>query len=218
MQYFGKHAVEKNMATTNDMGKTIEIFGFPAQVTADEVKEFIENHTGDGTVLTVRISKPNAEKARFTFATVRFTSKLGGEYVVAQAAAEKRLWFGSLYLKARKVEREIKTTAAARVHGELERMENVNVQWGNLVSKEEMKVIWKGEKWSVEYGIGVRKLGFYLSYEGVEYKMELCFENILGVQLRCSDDRGSKHFLIQVCLVTLLWTFPKGYQESILYL
>ncbi|XP_023549735.1 probable RNA-dependent RNA polymerase 1 [Cucurbita pepo subsp. pepo] len=186
------------MATTNDMGKTIEIFGFPAQVTADEVKEFIENHTGDGTVLTVRISKPNDEKARFTFATVRFTSKLGGEYVVAQAAAEKRLWFGSLYLKARKVEREIKTTAAARVHGELERMENVNVQWGNLVSKEEMKVIWKGEKWSVEYGIGVRKLGFYLSYEGVEYKMELCFENILGVQLRCSDDRGSKHFLIQL--------------------
>ncbi|XP_038875555.1 probable RNA-dependent RNA polymerase 1 [Benincasa hispida] len=176
------------------MGKTIEIYGFRPEVTVDEVKEFLENHTGDGTVLTVRISKPKDEKTRFTFVTVRFKSELAAEYIVEKAtAAEKKLWFGSSYLKAREVER----ASPARGGGEMERMEDVKGHLGSLISKDKMRVIWEGENWNVEFGIGVRKLSFYLSYE-VEYKMELAFENILGVEFRCPLNQPSKFFLIQL--------------------
>ncbi|CAK9311357.1 unnamed protein product [Citrullus colocynthis] len=178
------------------MGKTIEIYGFRPEVTVDEVKEFLENHTGDGTVSTVRISKPKDEKARFTFATVRFGSKLAAEYIVAKAtAAEKQLWFRGWYLKARDVERSV---APARGGGEMERMEDVKAHLGSLISEETMRVIWERKNWSVEFGNGVRKLCFYLSYELHDYKMELCFQNILSVELRCPLNQPSKFFLIQL--------------------
>lgn len=189
-----KHAVEKQIATINDMGRTIEIYGFRPEVTVDEVKEFLENHTGDGTVSTVRISKPKDDKTRFTSVTVRFKSKLAAEYIVAKATTEeKKLWFESSYLKAREVEK--KATSGGP---EMERMEDVKGQLGSMISKDKMRVIWEGEKWNVEFGNGVRKLWFYLSYEVDDYKMELCFENILSVEFRCPLNQPSKFFLIQV--------------------
>lgn len=42
----------------------------------------------------------------------------------------------------------------------------------------------------------MRKLWFYLSYGVDANKMELQFENILGVQLRCPHDPSSNLFLI----------------------
>ncbi|KAL0541822.1 hypothetical protein IC582_021886 [Cucumis melo] len=176
------------------MEKTIEIYGFGPKVTVDEVKEFLENHTGDGTVSTVRISKPKDDKTRFTSVTVRFKSKLAAEYIVAKATTEeKKLWFESSYLKAREVEK--KATSGGP---EMERMEDVKGQLGSMISKDKMRVIWEGEKWNVEFGNGVRKLWFYLSYEVDDYKMELCFENILSVEFRCPLNQPSKFFLIQM--------------------
>ncbi|KAA0046353.1 putative RNA-dependent RNA polymerase 1 [Cucumis melo var. makuwa] len=118
------------------MGRTIEIYGFRPEVTVDEVKEFLENHTGDGTVSTVRISKPKDEKARFTSVTVRFKSKLAAEYIVAKATTEeKKLWFESSYLKAREVEK--KATSGGP---EMERMEDVKGQLGSMISKDKMRM------------------------------------------------------------------------------
>ncbi|XP_022923210.1 probable RNA-dependent RNA polymerase 1 [Cucurbita moschata] len=178
-------------------GKTIEVFGFGREVSAGEVKEFMENHTGEGTVSKVRISKPKYEKSRLTSARVEFRSKVAAEYVVEKAEAEERLWFGRWYLKARRVERE--REREMRVE-RLERLEKVRVQLGSVIWKDEMRVIWRGEDWSVEYGNGMRKLWFYLSYgvEDDDYKMELRFENILGVQLRCPHNSSSNLFLIQL--------------------
>nr|ALM88235.1 RNA-dependent RNA polymerase 1c [Cucumis sativus] len=180
------------------MGKTIEIYGFRPQVTADEVKEFLENHTGDGTVSTVRISKPKDEKARFTSVTVLFKSKLAAEYIVAKSTTEERkLWFESSYLKARELEKAVVANETKGVL-EMERMEDVKGHLGSMISNGKMRVIWEGEKWSVEFGNGFRKLWFYLSYEVDEYKMELCFENILSVEFRCPLNEPSKFFLIQL--------------------
>ena len=174
------------------MGKTIELYGFPSVESPDAVKRFLEEHTGEGTVCHVKFRQYKTRSR--AHADVQFKDPASPETIIA--LAESGLWYGDSYLKARKSNTKTKTEP----QDSLCSMEDVTLHFGCRVSKEKFSVLWNVEDVSVEFGEGLRKLDFLFDYESVEYKLELSYENIWQIELRCpSGDRdGAKFLLLQV--------------------
>ncbi|KAK2989890.1 hypothetical protein RJ640_019473 [Escallonia rubra] len=174
----------------SEMGKTVQLYGFPCLESADVIKTFLENYTGQGTVyaLEVRQSKKPGSRAS---AKVQFTNNRSAEYIIS--LAEKRLWFGTSYLKARAMELDIVQKPKTFVHD----MEEINLHFGCQVSREKFLVLWKTADVSVKFGFGLRKLYFLLSYRCIGYKLELFYENMWQIELHRSRGHTSKFLLIQ---------------------
>ena len=169
------------------MGKTIDLYGFPSVESPDAVKSFLEEYTGEGTVCAVDVGQRKAgERA---YAIVGFEDCGSAETILALAAC-RHLWFGDSYLKGRELKPEDSLCS----------MGGVALHFGCRVSKETFSVLWSVENVCVEFGEGLRKLDFLFDYESVEYKLELSYENIWQIELRCpSGDRdGAKFLLLQV--------------------
>ncbi|CAL5428108.1 unnamed protein product [Camellia sinensis] len=172
------------------MGKTIHLSGFPYLVSAETVKEFLEQHTGRGTVVALEVKEPKRKGSR-AFATVQFATASSADYIISLAS--RRLYYGSSYLKAYPKDFDLVQTKAY-VHD----MESVTLYFGCQISKEKFSVLWKKENVSVKFGFGLRKLYFFLSHFFVEYKLDLFYENIWQIELRRPRDKTSKFLLIQL--------------------
>nr|VDD42476.1 unnamed protein product [Brassica oleracea] len=95
------------------MGKTIQVFGFPNGVSAEEVKNFLERLTGSGTVYAIKVRQPRNGGPR-VFAIVQFTSERLARDIVTLAS--QRLNYGRSYLKAFEVEQDIVPKPRASLH------------------------------------------------------------------------------------------------------
>ncbi|CAK9144932.1 unnamed protein product [Ilex paraguariensis] len=175
------------------MGKTIQVNGFPSPVSVVEVKKFLEDHTGKGTVyaLEVQVSKRGVR----AYAKVQFTNERSAKHIIS--LAKQGLRYQSFNLKARKMGPDIIPKPRTYMHC----MEQVTLLFGCRTSRENFSVLWKKANASVKFGIALRKMYFILSHLDVGYKLELSYENIWQVELHCPSDQPAKFLLIQVCSI-----------------
>ncbi|XVF03028.1 hypothetical protein REPUB_Repub04eG0225200 [Reevesia pubescens] len=183
------------------MGKTIQISGFPSTACAEEVKKFLESYTGKETVFALKI-RPQKVGGR-KYAIVQFTKSIDAVRIVNLTSG--RLYYGNSYLKAREMDNDIVPMPRTFLHT----MEHVRVHFGCLVSNEKFHVLWRAVDVTVNFGTGMRKLQFLLSHRGLEYKLELFYENIWQIELHCPRNQTSKYLLIQ------LFGAPRIYEKEV---
>ncbi|KAL5553269.1 hypothetical protein UlMin_040670 [Ulmus minor] len=173
------------------MGKTINLYVFCSSLSAETVKGFVEEHTGEGTVYAIKL-RPFKNNVSRSFAIVQFTSSRDAERMIS--VANNVLWYGRFYIKARPVEQDIVPKPRAFLH----RLQNTTLHFGSQISEETFSVLWRQGNVSVDFGIGLRRLNFYLSYHGVEYRLQLSYENLLQIELRRPHGQTAKYLTIQV--------------------
>ena len=175
------------------MGKTIQVYGFPSTASVDEIKEFLEKYTGEGTIEALEVKKPK-NGGSMTHAKVQFTSVRLAEHIIS--LSEKRLWYGRNYLKAREMDLDIIPNPRTFLHS----MDGITLHYGCQISKERFSVLWKAKNVSAKFGSGLRKFYFLLSHGSTEYKLELSYENIWQIRLQHPRGQITKFLLIQVGL------------------
>lgn len=173
------------------MGKTIQLNGFPSSVTADEVKVFVERHTGAGTVYAIKV-RQNKNVGKRAYAIIQFTTTREAEYIIS--LANQSLWYGRSYLKAWQAKLDIVPKPRTFLHS----IENITMHFGCQTSKEKFLILWKAENVSVNFGTGMRKLHFSLSDNYVAYRLELSYENVWQIELHRPRGETAKYLLIQV--------------------
>lgn len=180
------------------MGKTVNLSGFPSSASAEAVKDFLEQYTGEGTVFAIKVRQFKSGVRRSN-AIVQFTTNRGAEYIISLAS--QRLYYGRSYIKAREMEADIVPKPRSMLHS----LKNITLHFGCQVSKERFSVLWKGVNVSVDFGIGLRKLHFYLQHQHVEYKLQLSYENVWQIELHRPHGQTVKYLLIQVpCLFIIV--------------
>ncbi|CAH8353817.1 unnamed protein product [Eruca vesicaria subsp. sativa] len=177
------------------MGKTIQVFGFPNGVSAEDVKNFLERLTGAGTVYAIKVRQPKKGGPR-VYAIVQFTYERHARLILTLAS--QRLDYGRSYLKAFEVEQDIVPKPRASLHT----LPSLKMYFGCQVSPKKLSVFWTCLNVGVSFGTGMRKLHFSLSwYDEKEYRLELPYENIWQIDLHSPPQgRGdsSKYLVIQV--------------------
>ncbi|PON39267.1 RNA-dependent RNA polymerase-type [Trema orientale] len=173
------------------MGRTIHLSGFPSHVSAERVKVYLEELTGEGTVYAIKLRPPKNGGSR-SYAIVQFTSIASAELIISRARG--LLWYGNSYLKAWEVERDIVPKPRTFFHS----LQNIKLKFGCQISKEKFSFLWSVENVSVDFGIGLRKLNFYLTYRHVEYRLQLSYENVWQIELHRPRGQSAKYLLIQL--------------------
>ncbi|KAJ6988250.1 RNA-dependent RNA polymerase 1 [Populus alba] len=184
------------------MSKTVQVSGFPSCTTAGVVQVFLESHTGGGTVEAVKIRETRTRGAR-KYAIVQFTTTRAAEQIIS--LANQRLWYGHSYLNARPMDRDIIPQPRSFLHT----VESVTLHFGYQTSKEKFSALWSGNNVSVNFGLGMRKLHFFLSHNLAEYKLNLLFENIWQIELHRPRGQTVKYLLIQ------LYGAPRIYEREV---
>lgn len=184
------------------MSKTVKVSGFPSSTTAGAVQVFLESHTGGGTVEALKIREIRTGGAR-KYAIVQFTTTRAAEQIIS--LANPRLWYGHSYLNARPMDRDIIPQPRSFLHT----MESVTLHFGYQTSKEKFSAVWSGNNVSVNFGLGMRKLHFFLSHNLAEYKLNLLFENIWQIELHRPRGQTVKYLLIQ------LYGAPRIYERDV---
>ncbi|KAM7485811.1 hypothetical protein LguiA_001820 [Lonicera macranthoides] len=183
------------------MGKTIQVYGFPHKVSAEEATAVLERHTGHGTVYALEVNQSNRERSR-AFAKVQFTTSESAEDIISLATC-KCLWYGNSYLKAREQELDLVKKPKTFVNS----MESTGLHFGCQVSADKFSVLWKKADVSVRFGFGLRKFYFFFPYYGNEYKLELFYENIWQIELHRPRGLNAKFLVIQ------LYGAPRIYEK-----
>ncbi|KAK9115806.1 hypothetical protein Sjap_014753 [Stephania japonica] len=172
------------------MSKTVQVSGFPSNVTAEVVKKFLEGRTGEGTVYALKIRQHKGSNPR-AFAVVQFTTPQSVEQI---CLLNRRMYYGLSYLTVRKMERDIVpkprvpwlSLNAAMLH------------FGCQVSDDRFFTLWKGMDAEIEFGFGFRKVKFLLSHDHVDYKLELSYDSIWQIQLHRQGGSNASFLIIQV--------------------
>lgn len=183
--------------TENKMAKTISLYGFPSVENPEDIKEFLEEYTGEGTVLAVEVALPKSSGSR-THANVQFTDVEAAETI--KSLAEDYLWYENSYLKARDARHDI----VPMPRNFVQCIDNITLNFGCQISKEIFSLLWKQENVSVKFGFGLRKFFFFFSFLSTDYKLELSYENIWQIDVRRPHGGAKKFLIIQVCQFNFL--------------
>ncbi|PHT33925.1 hypothetical protein CQW23_25725 [Capsicum baccatum] len=170
------------------MGKTIQVSGFPHLLSAEVVKSFLEGHTGYGTVtaLEVKLSKGGPR----AFAKVQFVNSISAEKIIYLAS--RRLYFGTSYLKAWEMQ-----TDMVQLRTYVNHMDDITLNFGCQISEEKFAVLGSTQV-SIKFGIGLKKIYFFLSCGSADYKLQLSYENIWQVVLHRPYGQRAQFLLIQL--------------------
>ncbi|KAI3858332.1 hypothetical protein MKW92_004084 [Papaver armeniacum] len=193
------------------MGKTIHIYGFPSYVTAELIKDFLENYTGKGTVYALQVTIPkNKGPNPRAFADIQFTSSHNAEYMSLLINRPQRLYFGNSYLKVFQRDRDIIPKPRVSMFN----LKVPTLHFGCQVSNDCFYTLFKTRDVSVDFGFGFRKLCFILSYKEplkikhVKYKLELSYESIWEIQLRRPKNLNSQFLIIQMLAAPKVYVEP----------
>lgn len=174
------------------MGKTVEVYGFPAGVPAEDVTEFLEQFTGEGSVYAVEVKQSKGGPR--TNAKVQFTKTKFAEQFVTLANQIPRIYYGRSYLKARPMEYDMVPRPRLYEH----EMESIVLNFGCQMSINKFLVLWEKSDVLVKFGVGLRKMYFLLTFYSMEYKLELAYENIWQIVLHRSSHQAARYLLIQL--------------------
>ncbi|XP_077236012.1 putative RNA-dependent RNA polymerase 1 [Tasmannia lanceolata] len=184
--------------------RTIQLFGFSCiNATAEGIKDFLEVHTGEGTVYVIKVRLPNSiGPGSRAEALVQFTTSLSAEYIFRKAKSRK-LRYESSNLTARKMERDI-------VPSPIFTMKHTILHFGYQVLEDKFSVLWNASDVEVKFEFGLRKLCFFLSYCGVEYKLEFFRDSISQIQLHCPHGHSKKFLMLQVQSAPRIYKKPQS--------
>lgn len=171
------------------MGKTIQLHGFPSGQTAENIKEFLEKHTGEGSVFALKLRQAKSG-GRF-YAIIQFQSISQAEKITS--LANTRLWYGRSYLNARPAH-DIVPKPRTFLHS----LQDLVLHVGCQVAKDKFSVLWGAAEVSVDFGFGMRNLQFRLLYHQKVYRLQLSYENIWQIELHHQRGRSAKYLVIQV--------------------
>ncbi|KAK1387086.1 RNA-dependent RNA polymerase [Heracleum sosnowskyi] len=176
------------------MGRTIHVSGFRYLVPAEDLKELLEKYTGKDTVYALEV-KESRTQGNAPYARIQFINSQNAEYIIA-LADQRRLWYGTRYLKA--WAKDIDIIKKPRVRTVVDQMEHATLHFGCQISKQRFSVFWKKTDVSVQFGSGLHKFYFSMSHESVDYKLQLSSENIWKIELRHPRGQIKKFILIQL--------------------
>ncbi|XP_050366586.1 RNA-dependent RNA polymerase 1-like [Argentina anserina] len=182
------------------MGKTINLYGFPTGETAEKIKAFLEQYTGEGSVYALKL-RP-AKKGGRLYAIIQFQSSSQAEKITS--LANIRLWYGRSYLSARPVDLDIVPKPRTYLHS----LQDLVLHVGCQVANDKLSVLWRSAEVSVDFGIGMRKFQFRLLYHQKVYRLQLSYENIWQIELHRPRGRTAKYLVIQ------LYGAPRIYQQE----
>ncbi|KAF5191591.1 RNA-dependent RNA polymerase, partial [Thalictrum thalictroides] len=173
------------------MGRTIQVSGFPSNVTAQLVKEFLETRAGEDSVYALKIRNTKSKgPTQRAFAVVQFTTTKGAETI----SSYQRLCYGTSNLKVRNMERDIVPKPRVMMLS----LDVSALHFGCQVSDENFKVFWTEVNAVVNFGFGLRKVEVLLSHEHIDYKLEFSYDSIWQIQLHRSRSLKAKILVIQV--------------------
>ncbi|KAF9673790.1 hypothetical protein SADUNF_Sadunf10G0060500 [Salix dunnii] len=177
------------------MAKTISLYGFLTVEPPDDIKEFLEEYSGEGTVVNVNVAQPKSEGLR-TKAIVEFTTSEAAQKIKLKSLDEEGLWYGNSYLKARDVKYD--TVPARKPFQTQYIMDNITLHFGCQVSKEKFSSLWTQNYVSVNCGVELRKFNFFLTFLPNKYKLELSYENIWQIELHRPRGQTKNFLLVQM--------------------
>ncbi|XP_011021756.1 PREDICTED: probable RNA-dependent RNA polymerase 1 [Populus euphratica] len=177
------------------MAKTISLYGFPTVEPPDDIKECLEEYSGEGTVVAVHVAQPKSVGSR-TNAIVEFTTSEAAQKIKLKSLDDEGLWYGNSYLKARDAYHD--TVSTRKAFQTQYSMDNITLHFGCQVSKEKFSVLWTQKDVSVTFGVELRKFHFFLTYLSKNYKLELSYENILQIKLHRPCRKTKKYLLVQM--------------------
>ncbi|KAL5721913.1 RNA-directed RNA polymerase [Ranunculus cassubicifolius] len=195
------------------MGLTVQISGFPTKVSAEDVRIFLETHTGDKTVRALKIKQSqNRGSNPRAYAIVQYTNTDCVKTISDKINADARLYYGcsNFYLKIWPVERDI----IPKPNASMFNVEVSTLHFGNQVSKNRFLALWKGTSVTVNFGDGLRKMEFLLSHCSKEYRLEYSYDSIWQIQLQCPWNHDTKFLLIQVTAAPKIYEKPLSTSSS----
>lgn len=194
------------------VGKTIRISGFPIDVTANEVKAFLERYVDEGSVDAVKVRLPKVRnRSSKAFALVQFSSsKHAGE--ISSRAQQKRLMYGTFILTTISAEHDI----VQKPRIPLFTLEDAMLHLGCPISSKIFSVLGSFKSVRVDFGFNLRKIYFLISSGSKSYKLEVSYEAIWEIQLLRSPDKCQKFLLIQVQAAPRIYELSEQ-NPSILY-
>ncbi|XP_050373214.1 probable RNA-dependent RNA polymerase 1 [Argentina anserina] len=171
------------------MVETVHLYGFPTVESSEAVKFFVEEHAGEGTVLSVNVLPPNQRGFRSS-ARVQFTTA-DSAAMILQLADDRALWYGGSYLDARewKHDRESNSTFLEKL---------VTLHFGSKISEERFSVLWTKSDVTVKFGMELKDVHLFFSDDGAEYKLELPSDTIFRIELHSPRGQYTKFLLIQL--------------------
>ncbi|XP_044472969.1 probable RNA-dependent RNA polymerase 1 [Mangifera indica] len=181
------------------MAKTISLFGFTSIKPAIEIKEFVEGYTGEGTVYDVKeVAQIKGSRA---YAIVEFTTMEAAERILSKAA-ERSIWDGNSFLKARYVDHDRNSPEEKTPQ---HRIDNARLNFGCQISEEKFHVLWSQENVSVKFDSDLRNFSCFLSYDSVDYKLNVPHETIWQIQLQRPHGQSVKFLVIQLYGAPLIY-------------
>ncbi|CAB4295827.1 unnamed protein product [Prunus armeniaca] len=181
------------------MVKTIQLYGFSSSESPAAVTEFLEAYTGKGTVHAINVLPPKDGKSR-TLAIVQFTdAKFAG--IIIPLADARSLWYNKSYLKARKAKFDMVPNSEIFEHC----TELVQLHLGCQISEEQFSVLWARSDVLVKFGVGLKNIYLFFSYDSVDYKLEITSENVSQIELYHPRGQLTKFLIIQLIGAPLIF-------------
>ncbi|ONK67125.1 uncharacterized protein A4U43_C06F15970 [Asparagus officinalis] len=191
--------------------KTVHVSGFPMNVTADSVKNFLEDYTGEGSVFAVKVRHPKVISTRSrAYALVQFfTSK---DAKIVSSLAQQNFLYGNSYLKVEYAKRDIvpKPRKAWFI------LEDTELHIGCLISENTLGVLWSCTGVEVHFGFNMKKISFLLTQGSQSHKLELSFESIWDIQQHSLPSENSQFLVVQVQAAPRIFEAPVPLQNSAL--
>ncbi|KAF5177280.1 RNA-dependent RNA polymerase [Thalictrum thalictroides] len=182
------------------MSRTIQIFGFPSYVSAEEVTKFLENYTGKRTVFALKIRQPKRSGTNpKAYSIVQFTTTESSELMLS--IINGRLNYQSYKLRVRKLDRDI----VPNPREAMLTLETIALHFGCQTSEKRFHVFEKVENVVVNFGFHLRKVDFFLTYCDVDYKLELSYDSMWQIYERCPLSHSAKFLIIQLLAAPRLY-------------
>ncbi|KAL2347793.1 hypothetical protein Fmac_001793 [Flemingia macrophylla] len=184
------------------MGKTIQMHGFPTSVLAEEVMNFLEQHTGSQTVHAVEVGQHEEGDSKAQV-KVQFTERKSVEAILLLVT--QRLSYNDYDLSATEIQHDIVSKSRIFPHS----MGDIVVHFGCQTSKDKLSALWEQPNASVKLGFKLRKMYIFFRYLSMDYKLQISSEIISRIELYRSDD------LTKTLLVFQLRGAPLIYEKDV---
>lgn len=175
------------------MCKSIQIHGFPSNVSAEEVRKFLEQHTGIQTVHAVEVGQ-HKDGDPWAHVNVQFTDKKCVETIL-DLVTTQHLSYSGYVLNVTETKSDILPKSRNFAYS----MDGIiGVHFGCQTSKEKLSVLWEHPNASVKFGARLRKIYIFFQYLSKDYKLQISCESISRIQLHQSHGLTKQLLLFQV--------------------
>ncbi|KAL6003384.1 hypothetical protein ACLOJK_023607 [Asimina triloba] len=122
-----------------------------------------------------------------------FLEKYTGTLRTASMANQQQLSYAGSCLKTRDGERDI----VQKPKSSMFNLEHVVLRLGCQIADDKFYDLWSCDDVEVNFGFGLRKIEFILTFREVHYRLELFYESIWQFFLRLSPTQSTKFLLVQ---------------------